>query len=210
MTETTALPWTDPRDGLPLLRPTPEAWLAGARADLNALLVDHAHCELKAASAALSLIGRCADDAELVRSMLALSHEEMRHFRQVLDVLEARGGALTPPRPDRYVARLRDWSFREPGGLGSRVDRLLVCAFVEARSCERFRILAAGLAGDAGAGTLGTFYLRLADAESRHWETFRDLAIAHGPRDAVTRRLEAMAGAEAGIVGELPLGPRMH
>jgi len=208
MTATTVPPWTDPRDGLPLLRATPDAWLAGARCDLNALLGDHAHCELKAASAALSLIGRGADDRELVRSMIALAHEEMRHFRQVVDVLESRGGALTPPAPDRYVARLRDWSFREPGGLGSRVDRLLVCAFVEARSCERFRILAAGLAGEEP--ELAGFYLRLADAESRHWETFRDLARVQCPPPGVDRRLHAMAEVEAEIVGELPLGPRMH
>ena len=181
-------------------------------ADLEALLADHAHCEQKAASMALSLIGKYPEDPASVRSMLALAYEEMHHFRQVLDLIEARGARLTRPEPDPYVHRLRDWSFRERGGIGSRVDHFLVCAFVEARSCERFRLLAEALTGEADEerSSLGGFYRRLADAEGRHWEFFRDLALARGPREEAAARLEAMASAEGKIVAELPLRARMH
>lgn len=212
MTEPATLPWTTTLEGLPLRRATDPAWIDVARADLNGLLVDHAHCEQKAASVALSLIGRCADNPDVVRKMLALAHEEMHHFRQVLDLLERRGGALTKPLPDPYVKRLRDWSFQHRGGIGTRVDLFLASAFVEARSCERFRILASAFHADEDPGTreLGTFYLRLADAEGRHWEMFRDLAFAEGPVGLVEKRLDAMAEAEGEIVASLPVKPRMH
>jgi tRNA-(ms[2]io[6]A)-hydroxylase len=197
---------------LPLVSNTPPDWTRAALRGLDALLVDHAHCEQKAASLALSLIGRFSEDAELVRAMLALALEEMRHFRQVLDRIAARGGSLTPPLPDPYVRRLRDWSFRHRGGIGPRVDLLLVCAFVEARSCERFRLLAAALPADPDPGRreLGRFYRQLADAEARHWETFRGFARRHGDPHAVDRRIEEMARAEAEVVASLPLEPRMH
>jgi len=211
------IPWANALDDLPLITPTRPEWFPAAVSDVDALLVDHAHCEQKAASMALSLIGRYPDDAEGVRAMLALVYEELRHFREVLTFIERRGGRLTPPNPDRYVRLLRDWSFRHKGGVGTRADAYLACAFVEARSCERFRILAAGfLAGEAGslasdeAGELGGFYLQLADAERRHWTLFRDLALATGETAVVERRLQEMAEAESAIVAELPLAPRMH
>ncbi len=203
-----AFPWTGPLEGLPLRSATPPAWVETALGDLDALLVDHAHCEQKAASQALALIGRFPDHPGLARGMIALAHEEMRHFRQVLDRVEARGGSLTKPGPDRYVQALREWGFRHRGGIGPLGDLLLVSAFVEARSCERFRLLAEGLAGRDD--ELGSFYLRLADAEGRHWELFRDLAFETGPRRAVEARLAAMAEAEAAVVRARPPEPRMH
>jgi len=205
---TLEFPWKDPLEGLPLRFATPPAWVEAARAGLDALLVDHAHCEEKAASQALALIGRFPEHPGLARGMIALAHEEMRHFRQVLDVLEARGGRLTKPGPDRYVRALREWGFRHRGGIGPLGDLLLVSAFVEARSCERFRLLASGLAGDEP--ELAAFYLRLADAEGRHWELFRDLAFEAGPSRAVGERLAEMAEAEAAIVRARPVEPRMH
>ncbi len=201
-------PWADPLEGLPLRFATPPAWVETARANLDALLVDHAHCEEKAASQALALIGRFPEHPGLARGMIALAHEEMRHFRQVLDRLEERGGRLTKPLPDRYVRALREWGFRHRGGIGALGDLLLVSAFVEARSCERFRVLAEGLAGDEP--ELAQFYLRLADAEGRHWELFRDLAYEAGSKRAVGERLAEMAEAEAAIVRERPIEPRMH
>lgn len=204
------LPWSHPTAALPLDEPTPAGWAACALGGLDALLDDHAHCELKAASAAMSLIGRFPEAPGLVAAMVALAHEEMRHFRQVLKKLESRGGALTPPRPDRYVRALRAWSFREKGGAGPLVDALLVCAFVEARSCERFRLLTEALREAGDQPELAAFYLQLADAEGRHWETFRDLARAAAPADQVARRLTAFSQAEGAIVAELPIEPRMH
>ena len=138
--------------------------------------------------------------------MLALAQEEMSHFRQVLDRIEARGETLTKPLPDRYVRALRDWAFRHRGGLGALGDLLLVSAFVEARSCERFRLLARAFGDD----DLGVFYRHLAEAEGRHWERFRDLALAADAPSQVLKRLEEMADAEATIVLAQPIEPRMH
>ena len=214
---TPTVPWTGRLDGLPLVAETSPDWFAAATRDLDALLVDHAHCELKAASTALSLMGRFADDARLVDRMTALAYEEMAHFRQVHERVIARGGALTPPRPDRYVRQLRDRSFRSQGGVGAKADVLLAAALVEARSCERFRILAEGFAegpvaglDEQAAADLGLFYLRLADAEGRHWELFRELAMRAAEPAAVERRLGELAEFESDLVAILPLEPRMH
>jgi len=206
----TLVPWKEPLQGLPLRYGTPREWTEVARGRLDELLVDHAHCEQKAANTAIALIGRFPDHPGLARGMIALAHEEMRHFRQVLDRIEDRGFRLTKPRPDTYVKALRAWGFRHRGGIGALGDQLLVCAFVEARSCERFRLLAEAFLQDEELGELGDFYLRLADAEERHWELFRELARASAPEAPVKRRLEEMAEAEARIVAERPLEPRMH
>jgi tRNA-(ms[2]io[6]A)-hydroxylase len=210
-----ALPWTSPLDGLPLRRATSGAWAPAALAALDRLLVDHAHCEQKAAASGLALIGRFPDRPELVRAMVALVHEEMHHFRQVVDLIERRGGALTRPAPDRYVHELRQRGFRDPSGLGAYGDLLLVNAFVEARSCERFRLLAEALLSGGGEGVedtaaLGHFYRQLAQAEGRHWETFRDLALEAFPAARVERRLAVLAEVEAQIVAARPVEPRMH
>jgi tRNA-(ms[2]io[6]A)-hydroxylase len=180
------------------------------------LLRDHAYCEKKAASAALSLIAKLPGDEVLVRSMTALAHEELRHFRQVHQRICRRGGSLGRPQPDRYVRLLRRRGFQEPGGLGPEVDLLLVNALIEARSCERMRLLVVGLR-EEGPGRhlddredLRRFYGELASAEARHWESFRDLAGRFRPAPEVAARLRGLAALEAEIVRTLPLEPRMH
>ena len=210
MTEQTGTPTSI--EGLPLLRATSAEWAVIATGDLAALLVDHAWCEFKAASAGLGMIGRYPEQPHLVRPMLALAQEEMLHFRQCLDWIEKRGGVLTEVPSDRYVKALRGRFAAEGRGLGSLGDMLMINAFVEARSCERFRMLAAALEGVEGQdGELGGFYARLAEAEARHWETFRELAIdAIGDRARVEARVAEVAVMEAEIIAELPLGPRMH
>jgi len=198
--------------GLPLTVETGPRWVIAARANLRALLADHAHCEQKAASMALALIGRFPDHPGLAQAMLTLAYEELSHFRQVLERIEARGETLTRPLPARYVRALREWAFRHKGGIGALGDLLLVSAFVEARSCERFRLLSQSFAEepDMEIRKLGQFYGTLAAAESRHWERFRDLALAADAPKDVERRLEAMAQAEGSIVQSLPVEPRMH
>jgi tRNA 2-(methylsulfanyl)-N6-isopentenyladenosine37 hydroxylase len=199
-------------EGLPLTTATNAEWTRVARNNLAALLADHAHCEQKAASMAMALIGRFPDHPGLARAMIALAHEEMSHFRQVLDRIEARGETLTKPLPDRYVRALREWAFRHKGGIGALGDLLLVSAFVEARSCERFRLLSEAFIVDEEEGfrELGHFYGTLAGAESRHWERFRELALAFDSPRNIERRLESMAQAEGSIVQSLPVEPRMH
>jgi tRNA 2-(methylsulfanyl)-N6-isopentenyladenosine37 hydroxylase len=199
-------------EGLPLTTATNAEWTRVARNNLAALLADHAHCEQKAASMAMALIGRFPDHPGLARAMIALAHEEMSHFRQVLDRIEARGETLTKPLPDRYVRALREWAFRHKGGIGALGDLLLVSAFVEARSCERFRLLSEAfiVEKEEGFRELGHFYGTLAGAESRHWERFRELALAFDSPRNIERRLESMAQAEGSIVQSLPVEPRMH
>ena len=198
--------------GLPLRRPTDPRWSQVALENLDSVLIDHAHCEHKAASMAVRLIGRFPHEQAILRPMLALAREELMHFRQVLDLLEARGVALTRPTPDRYVRRLRQRFCSEGRGVSGLVDLLLVSAFIEARSCERFRLLGEALEADdtATGQRLGRFYRQLADAEGRHWEMFRDLAREVDEPTRVERRLAELSHIEAEVVAELPVEPRMH
>lgn len=204
--------WGDPLDELPLRQASSPRWIDVAMADLDAVLVDHAFCEHKAAMTALSIINRYPDVTVLVRPMLALAREEMMHMRQVLDVLDARGTALGKPTSDAYVTELRRRLATEGEGVGGLCDLLVVGAFVEARSCERFRILARALHGslDPRLHRLGRFYRQLAEAEGRHWELFRDLACEIRPRDRILNRISEAAVIEAEIVRALPIEPRMH
>jgi len=199
-------------EGLPLRYATPATWAEVATGDLDGLLIDHAWCEYKAATAGLGMIARFPEHPALVLPMLALAKEEMAHFRQCLDRLRERGRELGVPPGDRYVRALRACCSAEGRGLGGLGDSLLVNAFVEARSCERFRLLARALAGRSGPdGELGEFYALLAEAEARHWETFRDLAIELlGDEGRILRRIAEVAAMEAEIVAALPHESRMH
>ena len=199
---------------LPLITPSPAGWLDHAASDFPALLVDHAHCELKAAANAMALAGRYADRTALVRDLTALAREELRHFEQVHALVRARGGTLTRPAPDHYVRELqrlvRGTRAVGTGAHPTLEDELLGCGFIEARSCERFRLLAASPLVPAD---LQAFYAELAAAESRHHELFFDhAATAAGPAGAaaLAGRIAAIAQGEAELVARLPLGPRIH
>ena len=185
-----------------------EAWVTRALANLDAVLVDHAHCEMKAASNALSMAGRHADDPQLVRVLTDLAREEIDHFQRVLTLLETRGVPLGNPPRDPYVATLRRAQTKlgpspVKGNAAAGVDRLLICALIEARSCERFDLLARALASRDEA--LGRFYAELRAAEARHYRTFVDLAVqlSGGAAPLVLRRLEALAETEGMIVVRL-------
>lgn len=190
----------NPIEGLPLAAPTPPGWAEAAVRDLDALLADHAHCELKAASMALSIVAKFGDDSGLVRDMTALAHEELRHFERVHAKLRARGGSLGRVRPDRYVKRLRE------RGTSSLADLLVVSAFVEARSCERFRLLS----GAPVDKPLRDFWAELASAESRHHELFLDRAQAAAGAAEAARIVRDLARFEAKLIAELPFEPRIH
>jgi tRNA-(ms[2]io[6]A)-hydroxylase len=191
---------------------TDAAWVEAAMRDLDRVLVDHAHCEMKAASNALSLAARHPESPALVRALTDLAREEIDHFQRVLSVLEARGLTLGPPPVDEYAAALRqaahatESSRGSSARLGALVDRLLVGALIEARSCERFKLLAAALL-DAGEAEIGAFYTELLAAEARHHRSFVDLAVSVAPdsatRDEVLVRLDELAEREAQIVRNL-------
>ena len=140
---------------------TDAAWATQAARDLDRVLVDHAHCEMKAASNALSLAARYPGSPAVVRALTHLAREEIEHFQRVLTLLEERGLSLGPPPVDEYAAALRREAAAEKRGpqLGALVDRLLVGALIEARSCERFKLLAAALER-AGERALSDFYTR--------------------------------------------------
>lgn len=148
---------------------TPEAWLARAAVDLDTLLCDHAHCERKAAANALALMHRYAEEPALLDRLSRLAREELRHFEQVQKLMRARGVRYRRMTPARYAAGLLAHLRRaEPG---RRMDALVVAAFIEARSCERFMRLAPRLPDD-----LAAFYRSLCAAESRHYSGYLALA----------------------------------
>jgi len=190
--------------------PTDEAWVDAATADVEAVLLDHAHCEMKAASNALSLAARHPQDAELVRALTDLAREEIDHFQRVHAVLTARGVGLGPPPVDAYAAELRRAVQAEPreSGLPSLVDRLLVCALIEARSCERFKLLAAATQARAAFVEEHALWNELLAAEARHYRTFVEMAVraAGGDRPRATARLERLARLEGAIVGSFAAG----
>jgi tRNA 2-(methylsulfanyl)-N6-isopentenyladenosine37 hydroxylase len=160
---------------------TPQAWFDAALTQLPVLLVDHANCEKKAAGTALSLMYRHVERGDLLRCLARLAREELRHFEQVLDVLEQSHIAYVHLPPGRYAAALRrPIRTSEPARL---VDTLIVAAFIEARSCERF----AGLAARLSPGPLQRFYRRLVAAEARHFKDYLTFASRVGDADLEAR-----------------------
>ncbi len=193
--------------------PSDPRWAASAVADVDALLVDHAHCEMKAASNALSLSAYPPETSsahELVRTLTDIAREEIEHFQAVLAILAERKIALGPPRADAYAGALRG-ARQElgPSSLPPLVDRLLIAALIEARSCERFKMLASALANAKAHLDLAAFYERLFVAEARHYRTFVDLAmvVAESGAHTVPARLARLAVLEGAIVTRLSLEP---
>lgn len=183
---------------------TGPGWLPRALSDLGELLLDHAHCEQKAAGNALALLFRYPQHAFLMEPLAALAQEELAHFRQVLCRLAARGLRFRPQRASPYAGRLRTAvRSAEPGRL---VDTLLCSALIEARSCERFQLLAEGCP-DAG---LAEFYASLRVSEARHHQVFLGLAEQLTDRDAVRERLATLAVHEARVLAEAPALVRLH
>ncbi len=185
-----------------LKMPTDGGWAMAAARDANAILVDHAHCEMKAATNALSLAMRHSGDLDLVLALSALAREEIEHFGRVVAVLAERGVALGPPKVDEYAAELRRATAALPrSSVPPLVDRLLVGALIEARSCERFQLLAAATDDE----DLRALWTDLLASEARHYRTFVDLAVraAGGDRARVVARLDDLASLEGAIVTRL-------
>ncbi len=184
-----------------------EGWAAEAARSLDDVLIDHAHCEMKAASNALSLALRHPDDLGLVIALSDLAREEIEHFQRVVGFIQRRGLALGTPPVDAYAAKLRSAVPKLPHSRLPRVglvDRLLVGAVIEARSCERFKLLLARdeVVADAD---LHAFYTELFACEARHYRTFVDLAVtaADGATAEVDARLELLSTLEGEIVKNL-------
>ncbi len=189
---------TEPATGSPwrevLGCATPEAWLEAAARQVELLLVDHAHCERKAASSALGLMYRYPDLPGLQQQMSRLAREELRHFEQVLALLKERGWAFRRLNPSGYAAGLHALvRADEPGRL---LDTLVVGALIEARSCERFAALAPRLEP-----SLGRYYRRLCEAEARHFGQYLDLARSIDTAGELADRLPVFVAREAALIG---------
>jgi tRNA-(ms[2]io[6]A)-hydroxylase len=189
---------------LNLHAPTPARWLEQIQSNLEELLIDQAHCEKKAAGTAMNLLFSYVENVELCRAMTEIVAEELSHFHLVLDLLARRGIRFRRVRPSRYGERLRVLINKlEPW---RAVDRLLVAALIEARSCERFGLLRDHLDD----GELAAFFGSLFEAEARHHSTYVRLARDFAPAEQVQRRLQELAAAEARIMAEGDDVPRMH
>jgi tRNA-(ms[2]io[6]A)-hydroxylase len=189
---------------LALAYETPPTWADAALADLPSLLLDHYFLEVKAACSARWLEAHhAAALAPHLKDLHALAKEEEAHAKRVQSFLRASGDGATPQRENRYVLGLRR---RIAADGHTLLDRLLVAALIEGRSCERFRLLARATRGSA----LGGFYEDLYAAEARHYAFFTEIAGAIAPEPRVAARFRELARYEGELVAELPPGPRIH
>ncbi len=192
---------------LRLQLPTDPRWANLAEISLEAILTDHAYCEQKAATSCISLIQKFPDKEELVEKLAPIVTEEWGHFRMVLKELKKRDLSLGAQRKDEYVNMLR--AFMTKGG--SREERLLenllVFALIEARSCERFRVLSLNIAEDA----LKEFYHKFMVAEAAHYTLFIELARKYAGREKADKRWHEYLEYEKEIMKKLELrGDRIH
>lgn len=179
-------------------------WVRLVLGDFDGFLRDHASCERKASATAMSLVGHYPDRVELVEAMLDLAVEELGHFRGVYAILRDRGVGLVPDIKDPYVAELRSQLGR--GKDTYFLDRLLVSAIIEARSCERLGIVARTLSP----GSLADFYADLTRAEARHHAVFVNLAKLYYDPSKVEARLAELLDFEGNMVVRLPLRVAVH
>jgi tRNA-(ms[2]io[6]A)-hydroxylase len=189
---------------LSLKSSTSSRWWEQVQGNLDLLLIDHAHCEKKAAGTAMNLIFAYVDRVELCRELSAIVVEELEHFRMVLDLVERRGIHFRRLTPSNYGRQLNELiAKQEPQ---KAIDRLLVAGLIEARSCERFGILRERLPDRE----LASFYDNLFESEARHHSTYVRLARLFGMEELVHQRLEELATAEAEIIARGDEEPRMH
>ena len=193
-------------EALPLHSRTSAEWARAALADPNSLLIDHAFLEKKAATNAMELMTRWPNDwmEGWVETMTAVARDEAAHLAQVTRLLIRRGGRLDRFHKNPYANALRQ--LVRKGEPTETLDRLLVSALIELRSCERFAALAAA-SGDA---ELSSFYRALFVSELGHYKVFLRLARKLARKDAVEERWQQMLAAEAVILAAQPPGPRIH
>ena len=194
----------DLRLSLPLRWSTPDHWTSEVLLNVNSFLADHASCERKASAAALMLANKFPEHPALQDRMIKLAIEELQHFHQVFQILTARGISLPNDETDDYVKHLLR-HVRHPRQ-EHLLDRLLVAAMVEARSCERFCLFAKALPE----GFLKEFYADFAQAESAHYPLFVKTAELFYPSDTVSTRLDQWLQIEADIAKAIPLRASVH
>lgn len=192
---------------LGLKLPTDPRWADLAGKSIEEILTDHAYCEQKATSTGISLIQNYAEYEDLVDALIPIVSEEWGHFKMVLEQLKKRNLKLGPQRKDIYVNKLN--KFIRHGGARheSLIEKLLFSALIEARSCERFKLLSKKIQDEE----LKTFYKNLMVSEAGHYRLFLDFACKYGGKEKVMNRWDEWLAYEAEIMRELePRGDRMH
>jgi Hydroxylase for synthesis of 2-methylthio-cis-ribozeatin in tRNA len=187
--------------------PTDPRWVNLAEKSLEDILTDHAYCEQKAATSCISLIQRYSDKEKLVNELSPIVTEEWGHFRLVLAELQKRSLKLGKQRKDVYVNELLKFEIKGGSEEDRLLDKLLICALIEARSCERFKRLSEGLDDEY----LRQFYRRFMESEAGHYHLFIELAETYIHKTKVRRRWQEWLSYEAAIMQQLDVrGDRMH
>jgi len=194
-------------DGLPLLSPTRPEWAEMAADRLEVFLPDHAVCEQQAALTALNLVAHYPEDDDLVESMSALAAEEVTHLRRIAKLLHRRGLHLMRRRPNPYVHRLREYMTTESEP-GLKVDRLLIGALIEARSCERFTCLLQVV--ETSDPEVAALLADLGPAEKRHWQMFYRLASRDVDAAWLESHWRGWLEHEDRVMRNLGVSPRVH
>jgi tRNA-(ms[2]io[6]A)-hydroxylase len=191
---------------LGLKLPTDPRWVNIVESNLEEILTDHAWCEQKAASNAITIITYNPELTDLVADLLALVKEEISHFEQVFEIIKARGYTLGRERKDSYVNEL--YQFMQKGGSRSAsfVDRMLFSAMIEARSCERFKVLSENI-DDA---ELSKFYYELMVSEAGHYTTFLTYARKYGKEVDVDKRWKEWLAHEAKVIANYGKKETVH
>ncbi len=187
--------------------PTDPRWVNLAEKQLEDILTDHAYCELKAATACISLIQFYPDLERLVEEVMPVVTEEWGHFRQVVAELNKRGMKLGYQRKDLYVRELLKFQVKGGSYHDRLLDKLLTCALIEARSCERFRLLSLHISEPE----LRDFYHRFMVSEAGHYKMFLGLAKHYIGEEPTMARWEEFLAYEADMLSRMdPSGDRMH
>ena len=191
---------------LGLKLPSDPRWVNIAEKNIEEILSDHAFCEQKAASTAISLIVSFPEYTELVQEMISLVEEEMSHFKMVHDLIIERGYSLDRDRKDEYVSKLLRF-FPKGGSRNTQlVHRLLLAALIEARSCERFRLLSEKLEDKK----LANFYKKLMISEANHYTLFLSLARKYGEINDVNQKWNSLLEFEKEIIKKLTNSHTIH
>ena len=191
---------------LGLKLPSDPRWVNIAEKNLEEILSDHAFCEQKAASTAISLIVSFPEYTELVKEMIALVEEEMSHFKMVHDLILERGFNLGRDRKDAYVLKLLQFFPKGGSRTTQLVHRLLLAALIEARSCERFRLLSEHLEDKK----LANFYRKLMISEANHYTSFLSFARQYGNKEEVNQKWDDLLEFEADIMKSLNISESIH
>ena len=191
---------------LGLKLPSDPRWVNIAEKNLEEILSDHAFCEQKAASTAISLIVSFPEYTELVKEMIALVEEEMSHFKMVHDLIIERGFSLGRDRKDAYVLKLLQFFPKGGSRTTQLVHRLLLAALIEARSCERFRLLSEHLEDKK----LANFYRKLMISEANHYTSFLSFARQYGNKEEVNQKWDDLLEFEADIMKSLNISESIH